>query len=219
MQSANSTITNASRGRAPNWSHPLLNSPDEDDDRRRRYEGPPVTQLPATGAILSKNLTFACPYMKFDEARYSNEDCCGLTGYDTISRLKEHLYRKHRICDCCRTNFADEDLLQKNLANGCIGNSREPHRPSDGLVASQAYRIKKRWTNQKPAEKWAKVYRILFEIPENHIAPSPYFQTRDELQREHNRRGEAIAKLLNQVEQLQRDNERLRRHQSALAWR
>lgn len=124
----------------------------------------------------------ACPFFLDPQGiRKPDFPSCFFPGFDSVSRLKEHLYRQHKIpqhyCYRCCSAFSEEDSLREHqrAPQGC--QIRE-HGNKKGLVTfeqERELRSKKRSRQyQSEDEKWKDVYRIIF--PEESIIPSPYLE-------------------------------------------
>ncbi|EHA53828.1 hypothetical protein MGG_04644 [Pyricularia oryzae 70-15] len=152
---------------------------DEHDaqDKRPKVEGP-----------LAKKL--ACPFYKHSPRRYKRQrsekrsSCCG-PGWDSMHRLKEHLYRRHglkNVCIRCFERFNDQDELDAHTraAIWC-----EPHNGVllDTITPSQEKKLKSRKKDSEAvseSQKWVKTYReILFPDLPHDETPSPFYEDED----------------------------------------
>ncbi|RGP63347.1 hypothetical protein FLONG3_9908 [Fusarium longipes] len=126
-------------------------------------------------------LRFACPYHQYDPARFANErTCCG-PGWADISRLKEHLDRRHSLaphqCLRCLRRFSAADALKKHQREKTSCPVKEldssGRNLSDGYDEEQAKKLKAR-PRMAAVAKWREWYGILFNLsPDSPDIPSP----------------------------------------------
>ncbi|KAH8901149.1 TPR-like protein [Thozetella sp. PMI_491] len=129
-----------------------------------------------------EQLKLACPYFKYNPAKYKTWGHCPGPGWSDIHRVKEHLYRRHRQprhrCGRCWQPFEDEQacLDHQRASNPCPLREIEP---IEGFDASQERQLKSRKRTQpdsSEAQKWRAIFSILFpHVLENEI-PSPYYE-------------------------------------------
>ncbi|GAB1317820.1 hypothetical protein MFIFM68171_08030 [Madurella fahalii] len=105
-----------------------------------------------------------------------DHEVCAIRSWPTISRLKEHLYRRHYKIHCqrCKQTFNDaRELTDHEMsALGCEVIDIDP--PGD-ITTYQEKQLKSRKhgaRRQTEEEKWADIYRLLF--PDEEQIPSPY---------------------------------------------
>ncbi|KAF5021373.1 hypothetical protein F66182_6562 [Fusarium sp. NRRL 66182] len=125
---------------------------------------------------------FACPYFQRDPKTFgTRRTCCG-PGWFDISRVKEHLERKHSLppyqCHRCLYRFKKEEDLKKHQRENTPCPVKEPYSIQrnllDGYDEEQAKKLKPR-SKKNPVEKWKVWYCILFEVsPDSPDIPSPY---------------------------------------------
>ncbi|CZR55765.1 uncharacterized protein PAC_05653 [Phialocephala subalpina] len=152
-------------------------SDDEDGNMSRR---PKRSTGPSDDAGDRKR--FACPFRKHDARRYSTYSyrVCALSHWETIARVKEHIYRCHRMpvhCKRCWKQFKNQELLDSHLtvdtSSMCeLKNGITP----DGVTTEQERRLrsrKKSSPNQSDEGRWREIYQVLFP---NEEVPSPYFE-------------------------------------------
>ncbi|EPE27971.1 C2H2 and C2HC zinc finger [Glarea lozoyensis ATCC 20868] len=150
------------------------NEEDEESPKRPRSQGPPTKTDMST-------LKFACPYRKRNPRKYSVaagwRTCC-LTPSESIARLKQHLYRHHRIypCERCKQLFSGDVQASHHLQNAeCERNDSEL---PEGLTLSMERQLKKRkksFKGQTDGEIWEEIFRTLFQLSPDDEVPSPYF--------------------------------------------
>ncbi|KAH6711546.1 hypothetical protein BKA61DRAFT_693306 [Leptodontidium sp. MPI-SDFR-AT-0119] len=151
-----------------------------DDDFPRR----PTKRTLLSGKLSSRK-KFACPFRKYNPVKYSINDyyTCALTGHDTISRLKSHLYRVHSTppyCRRCWKTFGNEGQLEAHATapKEMICDSTLGEEP-EGVTPKQAEKLRSRahpYANQSEHDRWESIYKILFSHIEADNIPSPYFE-------------------------------------------
>ncbi|KAL5314874.1 hypothetical protein ACEPPN_017524 [Leptodophora sp. 'Broadleaf-Isolate-01'] len=146
------------------------NERDENDENDDDFPRRPTKRTLLSGK-LSSGKKFACPFRKYNPAKYSINEyhTCALTGQDTISRLKR-----------CWKTFANEGQLEAHatapkemICDSTLGQAPE------GVTPQQAERLKSRggpYANQSEHDRWGAIYKILFSHIEADNIPSPYFE-------------------------------------------
>ncbi|KAI1340029.1 hypothetical protein F5Y15DRAFT_61951 [Xylariaceae sp. FL0016] len=125
---------------------------------------------------------WACPYYKHDPNACKNRSCHG-PGFSTIHRMKEHLYRAHRLpkhgCPRCSQPFNDTGDLTDHLRadEPC---QKVEFKQLQGIdeVTEAKLRSRKR-TVGDDEQKWRDTYLILFPDASRRSVPSPYHETND----------------------------------------
>ncbi|KAI8723121.1 hypothetical protein NCS52_00167200 [Fusarium sp. LHS14.1] len=137
---------------------------DGDKDKRRKTEITPAELVP----------NLACPFVK----GYPNKKwpCCEKKGWPSVHRIKEHIYRRHKVpvhCDRCFSTFTTEKLLKDHRREAVPCKVNEPCEMI-GIDAEVKERLKCRKGIKNATEevKWEHMYKILF--PEHEKIPSPY---------------------------------------------
>ncbi|KAJ4149148.1 hypothetical protein NW754_000587 [Fusarium falciforme] len=137
---------------------------DGDKDKRRKTEITPAELVP----------NLACPFVK----GYPNKKwpCCEKKGWPSVHRIKEHIYRRHKVpihCDRCFSTFTTEKLLKDHRREAVPCKVNEPCEML-GIDAEMKERLKcrKGIKNATEEAKWEHMYKILF--PEAESIPSPY---------------------------------------------
>ncbi|KAI0012559.1 hypothetical protein F4779DRAFT_625873 [Xylariaceae sp. FL0662B] len=124
---------------------------------------------------------FACPYFKYNPAKYKEWRICPGPGWPDVHRVKEHLYRRHRQpahrCGRCWQPFEDEQdyLNHQRTAEPCSLREKEP---TEGFDASQEKKLKsrKKVANEMgEVAKWQAVFSILFPHVSKEDIPSPFY--------------------------------------------
>ncbi|KAJ2895488.1 hypothetical protein MKZ38_006426 [Zalerion maritima] len=147
---------------------------DESDDDKHEGNERPRKKLKEDPSIPCR---FACPFYKHDKRKYQTQHSCVWSGYETVHRVKEHLYRRHlaRRFRCLRCG---EDM--KTHENLCEHHqSAVPCTPTalsleEGVTVAQEQELRSRRRRKiSEPEKWVEMYKILF--PGEDI-PSPYHE-------------------------------------------
>ncbi|KAK3997883.1 hypothetical protein QBC44DRAFT_228949 [Cladorrhinum sp. PSN332] len=154
---------------------------EEDDDDDGDGYRPPSSLSKGSPGSLKK---FACPFRKHDPHKYNIHDheVCTIRSWSAISRLKEHLYRRHYKTHCqrCKQIFADARELADHemMIQGC--EVVDGNVPSD-ITSYQEKQLKSRKNNARKKtdeEKWREIYELLFP---NEPVPSPYPESTGDL--------------------------------------
>ncbi|KAF8850127.1 hypothetical protein BDZ45DRAFT_752088 [Acephala macrosclerotiorum] len=148
------------------------------DKRDQRLKRPKtVSTIPAN----PQNPNFACPYRKHNPTKYGLENfrACALSPWNSISRVKEHLYRSHSAppyCNRCFLQFGSEADLLSHLRNPSPCCNNILGEPPEGITKEVEKRLKTRkkaYPGQTDEERWKEIYLLLFP---GDIVPSPYFE-------------------------------------------
>ncbi|KAL2691367.1 hypothetical protein Neosp_001751 [[Neocosmospora] mangrovei] len=137
---------------------------DGDKDKRRKTEITPAELVP----------NLACPFVKgFPNKKWP---CCEKKGWPSVHRIKEQIYRRHKVpvhCDRCFSIFTTEKLLKDHRRETVPCKVNEPCEML-GIDAEMKERLKCRKGIKNATEevKWEHMYKILF--PEHEKIPSPY---------------------------------------------
>ncbi|KAH6975822.1 hypothetical protein EDB80DRAFT_307382 [Ilyonectria destructans] len=131
---------------------------------------------------------FACPYFKHDPRKFRDWRTCVGPGFQTIHRLKEHLYRKHspspNLCSRCLVSYKNpSELLEHQRSPEACRVKSESNGGGKMTPAQRSkLRTKKRDNSlSTEEEKWGAIYRILFPGIARASIPSPYYLDEDEL--------------------------------------
>lgn len=123
---------------------------------------------------------FACPFCQHNPAKYRTvKTCCG-PGWDSVHRVKEHIYRRHSLkntCPRCYEQFkTDEDLKSHQRAETPC-RLRKDNVP-EVITNEQDKKLHARAkAGLSEEEKWNDMYRIIFPGPADSKIPSPYYDT------------------------------------------
>ncbi|KAH7002569.1 hypothetical protein EDB80DRAFT_894587 [Ilyonectria destructans] len=149
-------------------------SDDGKDDQDRKGSREPKRVKMGQG----DGLDFACPFLKHNVRKYQTKRCCAWSGWKTVHRVKEHVYRKHRLpqskCNRCCCEFQNSTQLADHQRLEVPCNIRLQD-PQDGVNEEQILALrsrKKAKGNTSESEKWANMYKIIF--PDDDLVPSPY---------------------------------------------
>ncbi|KAL2075983.1 hypothetical protein VTL71DRAFT_926 [Oculimacula yallundae] len=127
---------------------------------------------------------FACPFLQHNREVYASQRSCASSGWPTVHRVKEHIYRKHRLaqyqCNRCRQVFESMDQLSdhQRIEEPCKIRFEEMQ---DGINEAQLQSIRSRKKPRSQSgtlvelseeEKWLKMYTVIF--PKDNPVPSPY---------------------------------------------
>lgn len=132
----------------------------------------------ASGNSISSNgdgtELWACPFCKWKPLRYQG---CHTYKLKEISRVKQHLRRKHRIpphCEVCSEEFADEETrISHARAQNCCRPPSGATRTWEGVTLEQQEMLERRAErNKTKVEQWYSIYEILF--PGQTLPASPY---------------------------------------------
>jgi len=123
----------------------------------------------------------ACPFYKHSPQTYKYQPQCVGPGWQTVSRVKEHIYRRHTqsslsfSCPRCFAEFPAQSALQDHLRQTTVCLARASERNLEGMVnSSQIMMLKKRGKKSATeVERWFDVYRILFPAVPPGKLPSP----------------------------------------------
>ncbi|KAH7129937.1 hypothetical protein B0J13DRAFT_678977 [Dactylonectria estremocensis] len=162
-----STVCRSKRSRAPEGEDGL-------DDERNEDEDDNGGKKPS---IEPESHKLACPFLKYNPRKYQDWRCCRW-GWSTVHRVKEHVYRKHRLpkfkCGrCCEEFKTSTQLLSHQQAVEPCKLKIEP--PMDGINDEQfqALRSRKRPRGSiSEEEKWVEMYKVIF--PDEDMIPSPW---------------------------------------------
>lgn len=174
----------AAPSRLPNLTPDTLdNNHRSDHDRRvRRHRKQRNTEGTASNnPTINTGRKFACPFFKRNPRKYATWTTCPGPGWEELHRVKEHLYRRHRLpiqCPRCWDRFDDDDLLRTHLQSeqACNMIPREEAPLLEGLTKTQMDRLrsrKKTRADVTPVRKWREIYWILFPDDVGLITPSP----------------------------------------------
>ncbi|KAM0485069.1 hypothetical protein ACHAP7_003094 [Fusarium lateritium] len=157
---------------------------DPDDSSAEEIEEKPRNKKRSTKA--SDSPRFACPFYKHNPERYeAARSCCG-PGWATVHRLKEHIFRNHKLpehrCHRCLEVFEGENALSKHSRSPggckvqtCSSQEEGIDANQEKLLHARSKKSKNTGSHLKKVEedRWNEVYRIIF--PDEDQVPSPYY--------------------------------------------
>lgn len=145
------------------------NEEDGDQDERRRPFDSHRSESDAEGG--KNERSFACPYCKWKPVTYGN---CQDAVLKEISRVKQHLFRKHVgpvQCVHCYAEFRTSELRDAHLLQRSC--TTLPRRTMEYMTEDMQTRIKRRVDPKKTkSEQWYEIYAILF--PNDPVPKDPY---------------------------------------------
>ncbi|KAI1325852.1 hypothetical protein F5Y16DRAFT_400880 [Xylariaceae sp. FL0255] len=150
----------------------------EDDNSESEEEARP-SKLSRSERPTDKR--FACPYFKKNPREYAGERTCMGPGWKSINRLKEHIYRRHRLprfkCNRCGKTFANL-VLQATHERSPMPCKVADWDDSEGVNLEQETRLKSRKgiSQMTESERWKEIYMILFPDEDPSKIPSPYHE-------------------------------------------
>ncbi|KAI2640778.1 hypothetical protein GGS26DRAFT_177639 [Hypomontagnella submonticulosa] len=153
---------------------------DEDSESEQNPSHRPK-KIPKQETMRSRR--FACPYFKRSPHIYMHERSCAGPGWTSVHRVKEHLYRRHRLppfrCNRCAWEFQNskELALHQRSTQPCDLQMVEDQ--LEGVNSEQEAQLKSRKkdsTNKSEEEKWVDMYCILFPNIDPSDAPTPYYE-------------------------------------------
>ncbi|KAI0479438.1 hypothetical protein GGR56DRAFT_635030 [Xylariaceae sp. FL0804] len=127
---------------------------------------------------------WACPFYQHDPRSCQRQSCKG-PGWPSLHRLKEHLYRIHRLpkhtCPRCGDSFEDARELQNHLRadEPCKKLDLVPVQGIDEATEAQLRVRKRNAPGATEEQRWKEIYLILFPNANRHAIPSPYYACSD----------------------------------------
>ncbi|KIW81314.1 hypothetical protein Z517_04339 [Fonsecaea pedrosoi CBS 271.37] len=152
--------------------------PNDKEDESRDRKVPRTSDVSPTG---TDSRLLACPYSKFDPARYSerneheqNYRGCSSCFLKDIPRLKQHLYRVHRRpehhCPTCFSSFDSKVVLDAHIVERSCQQRVSPF--EEKMTQDQLMAIKRREIGRMRSDAWFGIYKILF--PNSPLPLDPY---------------------------------------------
>ncbi|KAJ0163209.1 hypothetical protein CTA2_3342 [Colletotrichum tanaceti] len=163
----------------------LRGDDDQDEDRRGGEDGDrrDRNKKRAKTDVHDDRKRFACPFYKYDPKRYKHHRSCFGPGWTELHRLKEHLFRHHRLFTCsrCFEQFGDDEGLQKHVRakRACVLQDESAHEAD--LGAGMDRETEKKIRSRKPGKqsnvsRWYEIYSILFpDEVDIESLPSPWY--------------------------------------------
>ncbi|KAI0379121.1 hypothetical protein F5Y04DRAFT_283207 [Hypomontagnella monticulosa] len=129
---------------------------------------------------------FACPY--YQRRRHRRETTGGLPrracygpGFLSVHRVKEHIYRAHRLplfCPRCDTKFDSDVSLEKHMRQNppCDNKVKQVKEGIDSTAEKLLRSRNKEFNSKTEEEKWSHIYNVLFPADNPRDQPSPYYE-------------------------------------------
>ncbi|OTB16406.1 hypothetical protein K445DRAFT_366364 [Daldinia sp. EC12] len=131
---------------------------------------------------------FACPFYKNDPKAHRKHRSCAGPGWTSLHRLKEHLYRAHRlpkhVCPRCYNSFEDGKDLAKHIRADVPCKILDVVPVLQGIDEATEAKLKVRRKNcpdMTDEQRWAEIYKILFPNANLNAMPTPYYDGNDSL--------------------------------------
>ncbi|KAM0556473.1 hypothetical protein ACHAO7_002599 [Fusarium culmorum] len=151
-------------------------SSDDDTDEgvkdKKRPKGSPTGPL------------FACPFYKHDPVKYKNSRSCVGPGWKSVHRVKEHIFRSHKLpehqCPRCFKSFETDRALSEH-SRSHVQCQLLSGFAQEGINASQEKLLHVRAKKNNAAshvekveeDRWSEMYKIIF--PDEEQPSSPYY--------------------------------------------
>ncbi|KAI1453522.1 hypothetical protein F4805DRAFT_461708 [Annulohypoxylon moriforme] len=130
---------------------------------------------------------FACPFFKHDPRVHNKHRSCAGPGWTSLHRLKEHLYRAHRLpkhaCPRCNEPFEDAKDLGNHLRAEelCKKLDVVSAQGIDETTEAKLKVRKKSCPGMTDEQRWGDIYMILFPKANPNAMPTPYYDSNDAL--------------------------------------
>ncbi|KAI2779247.1 hypothetical protein F4815DRAFT_500576 [Daldinia loculata] len=131
---------------------------------------------------------FACPFYKNDPKAHNKHRSCAGPGWTSLHRLKEHLYRAHRlpkhVCPRCNDSFDDAKDLAEHLRADVPCEKLDVVPVLQGIDEATEAKLKVRRKNcpgMTDEQRWGEIYKILFPSANFNAMPTPYYDGNDSL--------------------------------------
>ncbi|CAK7203643.1 hypothetical protein SEUCBS139899_006381 [Sporothrix eucalyptigena] len=141
------------------------------EDNNSEDEGPEKKQRLA--------FEFACPFYKRNRSKYCHQRSCRTSGWPSVHRVKEHLYRHHMhyVCERCSTTFKAPENLKEHLRQqvACsVSAFKVPEDSGFDLETEKKLRSRKKIDGQTEVDKWLHMFQLLFPDASSQYSPSPF---------------------------------------------
>ncbi|KAI1410060.1 hypothetical protein F5Y13DRAFT_202682 [Hypoxylon sp. FL1857] len=131
---------------------------------------------------------FACPFYKHDPKAHNKHRSCAGPGWASLHRLKEHLYRAHRLpkhtCPRCNEPFEDAKDLSEHLRAEVLCEKLDVVPVLQGIDEATETKLKVRKKNcpgMTDEQRWRDIYMILFPKANPNAMPTPYYDSNESL--------------------------------------
>ncbi|KAK8121707.1 hypothetical protein PG984_010377 [Apiospora sp. TS-2023a] len=161
---------NGKHGQSPN------DNKESDTDEEGDSRPPKVPRAEAACVSEDPKELLACPFYQHCPERYQVKNCVG-PGWRSVSKVKEHLFRRHKAqehrCLRCGDSFDDISSLKAHMRELIACPLRELTKPEgmDGETQARV-RSKKGQKHLSEFQRWTELYKVLF--PGEKI-PVPYY--------------------------------------------
>ncbi|ERF71178.1 hypothetical protein EPUS_06007 [Endocarpon pusillum Z07020] len=171
---------------APSTTEKRTNLSEEGDDdaRRKRRRVPARNMASSTGTK-----TLACPFYKHDPQKYNPQNdnissamryrTCAGPGWESISRLRQHLFRAHiaaKHCPRCNLTLHSRSEIENHAQDGCSDQLIDLNSSPEAISEEQQRQLRRKQPSSLTKEdSWLRMYGILF--PHDSNIPSPYYQS------------------------------------------
>ncbi|PVH77573.1 hypothetical protein DL98DRAFT_591173 [Cadophora sp. DSE1049] len=178
VQPSSTSLAQSSLGKRA-WNRRTYGDDPDDSQNDRARKLAKCDRSKRAGATPSK---FACPYFKRDPSSHRKLRSCAGPGWDTVHRVKEHIFRSHARpfqCVRCWSVFKDEESVNKHQRGTDVCEVREEGRvESFDKQQEQTLKCRKTFTDcQTEEQKWYRVYKVLFKRDDESSVPSsPYHE-------------------------------------------
>ncbi|KAI0133433.1 hypothetical protein F4776DRAFT_664190 [Hypoxylon sp. NC0597] len=137
---------------------------------------------------LESERKFACPFYKHDPRAHNKHRSCAGPGWPSLHRLKEHLYRAHRLpkhtCPRCNEPFEDSKDLGEHLRAEVLCEKLDVVPALQGIDEATETKLKVRKKNcpgMTDEQRWRDIYMILFPNANANTMPTPYYDGNNSL--------------------------------------
>ena len=152
---------------------------DNDDYGNGSGNKRPRNNKPA--GTMGKSRKLACPFYKYNPEKYSTSRTCVGPGWESVFRVKEHLYRRHTLprhkCTRCLRRFDSVEALSQHSRSD-VPCQINDHTEEEGLNDAQEKELRKRPKYKSHISKevqWRDMYMTLFPNIDPSSVPSPYY--------------------------------------------
>ncbi|KAH8880044.1 hypothetical protein GQ53DRAFT_549144 [Thozetella sp. PMI_491] len=121
----------------------------------------------------------ACPFFKHNTKKHLKLRSCGGPGWESTHRVKEHLYRNHKLpihCNRCGSVMSTNADLIAHQRQAIACEVQLVNLP-EGIDDNQEKALRKRLRGASEEEKWFEIYKIIFPDEDGDLIPSPYYDS------------------------------------------
>ncbi|KAF2736205.1 hypothetical protein EJ04DRAFT_551441 [Polyplosphaeria fusca] len=172
---------------SPSAVHRRLKRKRTDDDyahESHERESVLLKRKCSTNRAMNSSRLLACPILKHDPTRFRSQRSCS-SGWPSISRLKEHLFRNHEpkpTCPRCQSMFRTRDDVDVHLQLPYPCPIIRTRREDETQLTEYAKRTLSKRTRKgdDPAHAWVQIYKTCFPSVRDEDVPSPYVETAED---------------------------------------